>query len=110
VPFPEPTQGGGQGEADVKAAVGRRTRQRRPEVVVLPFEPFQPGRLVWTGERGFGTLSQLHEVARMAGPDFRPLAGCFQLLLRELADRLQHAKAGIAVRLGVVQQQAVVHD
>ena len=53
----------------------------------------------------FVPLGEGHEVGRMPLPDGLRFAACRQLLLRELADRLQHPVARRPVRAGLGPQQ-----
>jgi len=63
---------------------------------VLQVAAVQPLALVGPGELGAGGHGQVEEPAGVAAPGRRQLAGGRQLLLAELADRLQHREPGLA--------------
>ncbi len=84
--------------------------RRRAQVVVIRLEPVEPPGVSGPSPSGrLGRLGQGQE-GRRGAPGRRLLPARRQPLQAELADRLQHREARLAVRLRLLPQQALVDE
>ena len=87
--------------------VGEPPLQRRPKIVVIGVQANQPGGPVVPSQAGLAPLSEVQETRRVSPPEVGLLAGRCQLLQPELADRLQHREARLAIRTFSLAQKAL---
>ena len=85
-------------------------RERGAQVVVLGVEPLGPGAVLRPVQRRGGALRHRHEVGQVPVARRRRLARGEELLLGVLAQGLQQAVAGGAVRLLLHRDERLVHE
>src|SRR5690349_17643502 len=78
------------------------------EVVEILLQPIQPAALLETDQAWCRPLCILREVPRVPLPYAPGLSALCQPLCGVLADRLQHGKAWLAVRVGAALDQSLL--
>ena len=88
--LPEPPQREGKPDRGLAVAIGGRTVDRGPQVVVFQLQPVQPGALVGPGELRRRAPGQVEEPGPEPAAHLGGLGATVQHLAGELADRLEH--------------------
>ena len=107
---PGPPHGGDEAVGGGGVAGSDRAAQGDVDLVGLRAQPGQPAELVGAPQVGLGGLGQLEHDGGVGALGTRPPARLVEPLACVLADRLQHAVAGVAVRLRDRDDERLVHE